>query len=405
MKIVINAASARMGGAVNYITHLLRELSDAEADLQVVVFLPQETAAKLGELSSRIRVLPTTIGCASLLKRLWWEQVSLRRFVRKEKPDVLFSSANFGMFGCPAGQILLVRNTLYFSNIYRKMFLRRHRWKARVEFELRRWLIALSAKGADVVMTPTRAMLDELRQFVRVRNAVVNPYGVSAPQVTDGSEDDSPLRSDGAGNCEFRLLYVSLYSEHKNLGALLKALPLANAKGRARFKLKTTADPAWSGAAWTVTHREDLKLAQQPGIAGNVEFAGPLGHEAVQHLYRSSDMFVFPSLTESFGFPMAEAMAHGLPIVAADTPVNREICGDAAVYFSPLSTADLANRLHELASDASLRLRLRRKGSERAACRFCWDAHAAQLLRVAREISEGREEKLRGIEPVAWRVD
>jgi len=55
-------------------------------------------------------------------------------------------------------------------------------------------------------------------------------------------------------------------------------------------------------------------------------------------LYRACDLMIYPSLCESFGFSMVEAMAYGLPIVAAGTPVNQEICKGGALYYPPLDS-------------------------------------------------------------------
>ena len=372
-----------MGGAVSYLTHLLHELSRLEGNFQFIVFLPPETATKMEGLAPNIQLLPVAIGPAGVLRRLIWEQITLRRFLKRQRADVLFSTANFGMFRCPVRQLLLVRNALYFSDIYREMFLPRHSLRYRIAFALRRWLICQSARSADVVMTPTQAMLDELRGAVEVKEAVVNPYGVAAPERPAVAAGGARHPSEGAGNRVTRLLYVSLYGEHKNLATLLKALALLNARGDARFKLQTTADPAWPGAAWTVTYREDIILARRPGIAEHADFAGPLRREEVDRLYQASDICVFPSLTESFGFPMVEAMSHGLPILAADTPVNREVCGSAAIYFSPLSAGNLADRLLRLATDSALCSRLASRGRQEAARRFSWSAHVRRIVETA----------------------
>jgi glycosyltransferase involved in cell wall biosynthesis len=179
-----------------------------------------------------------------------------------------------------------------------------------------------------------------------------------------------------------RLVYVSLYSEHKNLSTLLKAMPLLNRDGRGKFLLKTTVDPAWQGAAWTVTHKDDLALARQPDVAPWVEFLGPLRTEQVQELYRGGDVFVFPSLCESFGHPMVEAMVHGLPIVASDTPVNREICAEAAVYFSLVDPQSLAEKVNLLGRDRALREELGAAGRHRAAMCFRWQDHVERLLQL-----------------------
>jgi glycosyltransferase involved in cell wall biosynthesis len=266
------------------------------------------------------------------------------------------------------------------------MFLPRHGLRMRVAFRLRRWLICRSARSADIVVTPTRAMLDELRAYVNIPESqgLVSPYGIEAPP----SPASQPERENANPPAPVvKLLYVSLYSEHKNLNTLLRAMPLLNQGGAGQFLLQTTADPAWEGAAWTVTHREDSALARQPEVAAAVRFVGPLSREQTARLYLDSDVFVFPSLTESFGFPMAEAMSCGLPVVASDTPVNREVCGDAAVYFSPLDPEDLARQVRQVASDASLRQRLGTRGREKARSEFGWYRHVQRILNAASGIN------------------
>ena len=177
-----------------------------------------------------------------------------------------------------------------------------------------------------------------------------------------------------------RLLYVSLYLEHKNLTTLLKAIPLLHSQDPRRFRLTTTLDPNSEDAGWTMTGPTDRALAQQSDIRDSLEIVGVLGQAETQRLYSQADVFVFPSLTESFGFPMVEAMAHGLPIIAADTPVNREICEDAAVYFSPLDCQELAAQVRRVATDNSLRSKLSAAGPRRVAAGFRWPAHVGRVL-------------------------
>jgi glycosyltransferase involved in cell wall biosynthesis len=159
-------------------------------------------------------------------------------------------------------------------------------------------------------------------------------------------------------------------------------MPLLNKNGTGRFLLRTTVDPAWKGAAWTVTHRTDLALARQPDVAPWIEFLGPLASEQVEQLYRDGDISVFPSFCESFGQPMAEAMLHGLPIVAADTAVNREICGGAAVYFSPHDPQDLARQIQSVASDVALQQRLRASAQEQWQMKHRWDGHVRRMIEI-----------------------
>jgi glycosyltransferase involved in cell wall biosynthesis len=416
MKAAINAASAKMGGAVSYLTNLLLHLPPPQSGNRFFVFLPADTAKLLPNVRGNIKLFVLPRKDTGGWRRLWWEQVTLRRFLRSEGIDALFSTANFAMLRCPVKQVLLVRNALYFSKMYKQMFLGKHKLRYRLTFALRRWMILQSVRSADMVMTPTQVMLDELARFVKLdrRKALVNYYGadmLSCPSPPWGrgwsaagaSSSSSaggagegvppmPLAVDSNAGHEtcaayaaaqpgvIRLTYVSLYSEHKNLSTLLRAMPLLNRNGAGKFVLKTTVDPAWEGAAWTVTHKDDLALARQPEVAPWVEFSGPPQTEQVEQLYRQCDVFVFPSLCESFGHPMVEAMVHGLPIVASDTPANREICGEAAIYFSPLRPEDAARQIARVAADDDLRAKLSAEGQRRAETQFNWTDHVRGLL-------------------------
>lgn len=385
LKIIVNAVSAKIGGAATYIAQFLQNVSAAAPNSQFLVFLPPETIQKNSALPDNVRQIPTRVDLTKPWRRLWWDQVTLRRFVKKQKPDILFSTANFGMLHCPVRQILLVRNALYFSKTFEEMFLRKYLLRWKIAFKLRRWLVCESVRHADLVMTPTATMLEELRQFVKIPldKALVNPYGQSIfetrCQLGDGRAADRQL---GKG-APIRLLFVSHYREHKNLTTLLKAIPLLNREVSGKFHLTTTVNPRGEDARWTLTVATDLALASQSDIRDSLRAIGPLNPAETRSLYEDADIFVFPSLTESFGFPLVEAMAHGLPVVAADTPVNREVCQEAALYFPPLDFEALAVQVERVATDDSLRGKLGAAGRERVASCFSWRTHVERVLKAA----------------------
>jgi glycosyltransferase involved in cell wall biosynthesis len=72
-------------------------------------------------------------------------------------------------------------------------------------------------------------------------------------------------------------------------------------------------------------------------------------------------------------------MAAGLPVVAADVPVNRELCGETALYFSPFDDADCAHNIGLVMNDADLRSRLAEAGLRRVE-KFSWSSHAQILM-------------------------
>lgn len=113
---------------------------------------------------------------------------------------------------------------------------------------------------------------------------------------------------------------------------------------------------------------------------------GNRSYDRLPELYRQHDVFVFPSVSETFGHPMAEALSVGLPIVAADTALAREICGDAALYFEPFSSRDLCHRLTELDRDPALRSTLAERSRQRALHLYRWSDHVDRLLSIFKSV-------------------
>jgi glycosyltransferase involved in cell wall biosynthesis len=371
MRILLNAVAARMGGAANYIRTLAGELSD-ENQHEFFFVVPESQAAAIREIAPHIRVIASKASEQSFSRRLWFDQVELPRILRRERIDVLFSTANFATFFCPCRQLLLARNSLYFSSLYRAKILPHKSWKIRAGEALRRWLVCRSAMASDVVMTPSQAMLDELRSAVDVREAVVNHYGVDRRRFR-------PAERTLAQNGCVSLAFTSLYSEHKNLGTLFRALLQLQSSGQ-KCRLITTADPDWEKIDNPI-RESDRKLADELQRSGLIEFTGVLSGSAVDQLYARGDIFVYPSVVESFGHPLLEAMAAGLPIVAADVPINRELCGDAARYFSAFDPEDCARSIEKVAADAQLRDRLVQNGLRKIE-KFTLSEHVNRLVRA-----------------------
>lgn len=103
--------------------------------------------------------------------------------------------------------------------------------------------------------------------------------------------------------------------------------------------------------------------------------------------YAGAALFVFPSYLETFGHPLLEAMASGVPLVAADTPVFREIAGDAAVYADPYRSRAIADAMERTLEDQALREQLVSRGQQRVR-EFSWNRSAERHLALFREVLE-----------------
>lgn len=116
----------------------------------------------------------------------------------------------------------------------------------------------------------------------------------------------------------------------------------------------------------------------------NVIRPGRLSDQEIVALYRHAHALVFPSLYEGFGIPPLEAMVHGCPVIAADIPPVREVCGDAVAYFNPHDTDSLTEAMRAILAPSTLRQELITKGGRRFSL-FSWKSSATGLLEALRQ--------------------
>jgi glycosyltransferase involved in cell wall biosynthesis len=212
-----------------------------------------------------------------------------------------------------------------------------------------------------------RALTRHVPASVAARVAVV-PHGVEATF--------SPPPAD-AGREDFLLAVGDLYVQ-KNLLALVAAV--------ARLK------DAWPGLGLKIAGRPvdpeyaaavEASIADL-GLADGVELLGQVAPPDLADLYRRCAVFVFPSLVETFGNPLVEAMASGAPIVCSDAAAMPEVVGDAALLFDPTDVDALTARLGEALADAALRRDLGARARERAR-RYSWDETARLTAAVLKQ--------------------
>ncbi len=121
-----------------------------------------------------------------------------------------------------------------------------------------------------------------------------------------------------------------------------------------------------------------LAVAVQCGVDARVTFWNGASDDEYVRMLSTAAASVSASRAEGFGLPLIEAMSCGVPFIASDIPVFREVGGDAALYFDPDSPEDLADRVR-LVEDIEFRRQTVERGHTQAA-RFSWEQSAAALL-------------------------
>ncbi len=110
-------------------------------------------------------------------------------------------------------------------------------------------------------------------------------------------------------------------------------------------------------------------------------FPGYIPYEQMPLLYNCCSLFLYPSLRESFGLPVLEAMACGTPVIASNTSAIPEVAGSAAKLVNPLDPMAIAAAIRELLGDSRLQADYRNAGLKRAAG-FRWETAARKMIRL-----------------------
>ncbi|MGC1122574.1 MAG: glycosyltransferase family 1 protein [Candidatus Methanofastidiosia archaeon] len=170
------------------------------------------------------------------------------------------------------------------------------------------------------------------------------------------------------------IFHVSAYQPKKNVTRLIKA-----------FKTLPSGTMLVMGGNQKSPVRE---LIRDLGVGDRVVCTGFVEVPDLVALYNTAALFAFPSLHESFGMPIVEAMACGCPVLTSSVFAMPEVAGDAAVLVNPYSVNEIAAGMKQMLTDSSLRKDLKKKGFRRAE-KFTWEKNAESHARVYEEIFHG----------------
>jgi alpha-1,3-rhamnosyl/mannosyltransferase len=333
MRLLIYAPAARMGGARAHVLGLLPELAAIAPDDEVFVLAQPDLLAQLPPLPSNWTLRAERAEARGFVGRLAWEQRALPRIAEEWRADVLLSFGSFIPLRASMPCVLEAGNALPFTPVYWQV-LRRESPRIRVEEHARWKLLRASLQAAERILTPTRAM----RQDVLIRLPRLGPkvdvalWGV-APVFHE-------VRWQQPGGDD--ILAVSKHGINKEFDVLVAAVPHLRRRWHGlRLVFTGTAEESrWS--------RRSVALAERLGVGERVGFAGDVPNFELPALVQRARLLVFPTWCESFGLPLAEALAMGAPAVAADIPACREVGGHAASYYSTGDPRSLAEAIGDL---------------------------------------------------------
>jgi len=401
MRLFINGLAASAGGGLTYLRNVIPHLA-RRAGVQTTVLLNASIRREFEEIPNVAFV--DAPDCRGTFRRIVFEQTKLQELLRRCGAQVLVSTGNFALWSSPVPQILLSRNSLYTSADFRRDLRSRGEYFMLADTLIKGWVARHSIQRADITVAPSDAFAQELRRWTG-RNVLTLHHGFDREAFTC---DPSPLsekvqRQLEEGNDALRLLFVSHYNYYRNFETLFRALPILSERLNGKVKLFLTCQLSSGENPGSYRAESAASLVNSFCRRGSVVELGAVPYRSLHHLYRACHLYVTPAYAESFAHPLIEAMSSGLPVVASDLPVHREICGDAAMYFPRFSPETLADAVLQIRESPQLARRLSVNGLKRAQD-FSWHKHVESLIALSEKLVSAPPQSGQAIEALGLRA-
>ncbi len=383
IRLFINGFAASAGGGLTYLRNVICHLA-RRVDAETTVLLNPEFRREFGELPNISLVeAPEAYGAP---RRFFWEQTTLPKVIRRSGAQVLISAGNIALWKSPVPQILLSRNSLYTSRDFLGDIRTRGDYAIWADTLVKSWLARRSISCADITVAPSEAFAHELSEWSG-RKVLSLPHGFDHDAFT---RDAGALTAEvqcqlERGQDALRLLFVSHYNYYRNFETLLRAIPTLSSRLKGK-KVKLFLTCQLKSGENPGSYRAEFAASLAREMRDRVVELGTIPYRSLHHLYRTCHIYVTPAYAESFAHPLVEAMSSGLPVVASDIPVHREICQDAGIYFPRFSPEGLAERVLQIQESPEFAAKLSRAGSRRARD-FSWDKHVERLVIMAQQLA------------------
>jgi len=391
IRLFINGLAASAGGGLTYLRNVIPHLA-RRVDAKTTVLLNPAIRREFGELPNISFV--EGLEFYSTPRRFVREQTTLPKLIRRSGAQVLISAGNFALWKSPVPQILLSRNSLYTSRDFLRDVRARGDYAIWADTLVKGWLARRSISCADITVAPSEAFAQELSQWSG-RKILALHHGFDPDAFTS---DAAPLPAAAEAQLEqgkdaLRLLFVSHYNYYRNFETLFRAMPILSSRLKGKkvklfltCRLNSGENPGIYRAQSAASLANDLRGSRE------IVELGTIPYRSLHLLYRACHIYVTPAYAESFAHPLIESMSSGLPVVASDLPVHREICGDVGIYFSRFSPGALAERVLQIQESPELAEKLSRSGRRRARD-FSWSEHVERLVVLAQELVRPESER------------
>tara|TARA_Y100000816_G_scaffold292629_1_gene289308 strand:- start:5640 stop:6704 length:1065 start_codon:yes stop_codon:yes gene_type:complete len=327
-------------------------------DIDVIIFIRKQNIDLLKNVKSQnIQILISRFAGMSRFARVLWEQTILPFILIAYKVDVLFCPGNIAPIFSPVKSIVWIGTIGPFL----KSFIEHFSAKERFELYINKYVMIASARSANAVIFEsnyTKELFLNNYGIDKKKSHVIN-IGKDVYYTSNKTDLNSGLINKYK-IFEPYILCVSHLYPYKNILNMLSAFSIAQKQTGNQYKLLIA-----GGIINTNYHKKIQSQINNHSLQKSVFLLNTVAIDELQYLYKRCHFLIFPSPYENFAYTLVEAMSCGTPIICSNTTAMPETCQEAAIYFDPKKTEEIAEKIELVINDKDLRKSLSQKSLER----------------------------------------
>ncbi len=372
--LLVNCIAAHKAGTFTVAFNLLASFGHVSNGVKIFAIVPAGYGYEKLK-SETFEIFEFKRGRGYFFWRVYFDQFKVPMICKRNKIDVLLNLNNIPVLFPSCPQILM----LHQANLIRSVNVNNGIWQ-KINFLVQKILFDLGVGSCSKIIVQTRIMKEWLMaSHIRIaEKIIVIKSGFESRQ--NGAINETGVVALLKQASGIKALCVSAFYPTKNLEVLVGLAKLVKERNL-DIKVFLTIG-AQAGSV------EFLSNINKEGLDGILLNLGELTREQVSAAYRIADVFVLPTLLESFGLVYLEAMQAGCPIATSDMDFARYICEDSALYFDPHSPNSVLDAIEKIGQDRKMKDMLIANGKRVLSGSFkSWDEVAAGYLDAIESIN------------------
>ena len=357
------------------VLELIRELQIIDQENEYFIFVNEGPDNQVIQESSNFKIIE--FGGAYPI----WEQIKLPRMAKKYKLDILHCTSNTAPVFCPVPLVVTIHDIIYmevknvmgkgytpyqlFGNLYRKAVVSR---------------LVNRARKIITVSNYERQTIQNYFKDLPTENLIAVYNGVSKHFKPVEDEKELERITQKYQLPENYVLFLGNTDPKKNTANTLVAFAEYCHRYGRDYKLMV-------GDLDREVIRKHLQEAGLEAEMDQIQNTGYIPNAEMPALISKAKVFLYPSLRESFGIPLLEAMACATPVLSGQTSSLPEVAADAALLVDVTKSENITEGLNQLISDSTLSQSLVEKGLQRSKS-FSWENTARETLRVYTQLMD-----------------